>query len=57
MNPVVLTGLVVSIALFYLVPDIVTPYYEIFIEYFVNGVKSMLFLVWDLVERMFSSIL
>jgi len=38
-------------------PDVVYPYVEITLKYFINGLKGVFTFVWDIVEHMFNSII
>lgn len=46
-NKWVLISLVIGILAFMIIPEIVTPYYEILWTYVINGIKSVFTLIWD----------
>jgi len=39
------------------VPDLISPYLELFLTYFTDGIKSILTFVWGIVSQMFESLI
>jgi len=38
-------------------PDIISPYLDLFLKYFTNGIKSILDFIWGIITQMFDSII
>jgi hypothetical protein len=51
---IIILAVIVS---FLIVPDVVTPYFDMFLEYFINGIQSIFTFTWEILTQMFESIL
>lgn len=57
LHPYMLTILGLCVVAYIIMPDIVTPYYDLTITYFVNGITSIFTFIFGIIEDMFSSLL